>query len=154
MSFRSSVERIRAIYQHLMFKQLSGGKANCNGNINVEKWIKDNFTPYLGDSSFLTTKPTEATKKIWKYCEELLKAEVKSNGCLDVDATKPSTITSHGPGYIIKDLEKIVGLQTDAPLKRAIKPFGGIKIVRNALKAYNRQLDDNVEKNFQIQKNS
>jgi formate C-acetyltransferase len=152
MSYQNSVDRIRAIYQHLNAKQLCGGVDDSNGNINVEKWIKDNFTPYLGDSSFLTTKPTEATKKIWEYCEKLLKEEVKSNGCLDVDASKPSTITSHGPGYIIKDLEKIVGLQTDAPLKRAIKPFGGIKIVRNALKAYNRKLDDEVEKIFRYRK--
>ncbi|ORZ41377.1 formate C-acetyltransferase [Catenaria anguillulae PL171] len=120
--------------------------------INVEKWIADHYTPYEGDGSFLTKQPSANTQAVWDVCKGLLKQEIKNNGCLDVDPHTPSTITSHPPGYILKDKEVIVGLQTDAPLKRAIKPFGGINMVRAALKAYGYEMDPKVEEIFKYRK--
>jgi pyruvate-formate lyase len=93
--------------------------------------LQDNFHPYEGDGSFLEG-PTEATKALWAQLQELCCEELKK-GVLDVDPHKPSSITAFGPGYIEKEKEVIVGLQTDAPLKRAIKPLGGINMVKAAL---------------------
>lgn len=92
-------------------------------NVNVRDFIQKNYTPYEGDDSFLAG-PTEATTKLWETVMEGIKVENRTHAPLDFDEHTPSTITSHAPGYINKDLEKIVGLQTDAPLKRAIMPFG------------------------------
>jgi len=92
-------------------------------SINVRQFVYDNITPYDGDASFLQG-PTERTKKLWEKCCEYLKEERDNNGLRSADPATISTITSHKPGYIEKDLETIVGLQTDEPLKRAIKPFG------------------------------
>ena len=91
--------------------------------INVRDFIQKNYTLYEGDSSFLAD-PTEATKKLWQECCDLLKKEHDNGGVLDMDTHVVSTITSHGAGYIDKSLETIVGLQTDAPLKRSMQPFG------------------------------
>ncbi len=113
--------------------------------INVRDFIQTNITPYDGDASFLV-KPTERTLKLKKMVDELLLEEIKKGGVLDIDTKTISTITSHKPGYIQKDLETIVGLQTDAPLRRAIKPFGGYRIVEQACEQYGYKLDDEVIK--------
>ncbi|KAI8800550.1 pyruvate formate lyase [Cladochytrium replicatum] len=112
--------------------------------INVHAWIQQKYTPYTGDHSFLAPA-TQRTLAVWKRCEELLKRELATEGCLDVDAKTPSTITSHPPGFIDKDNEVIFGLQTDAPLKRAIKPKGGYNMVKAALHAHNHETDPLVE---------
>ena len=115
--------------------------------INVRDFIQKNYTPYDGDSSFLAG-PTEATTKLWDRCCELFKEEREKGGVLDMDTKVVSTITSHGPGYIIKDLEKIVGLQTDAPLKRSMQPFGGIRMAETSCKSYGYELDPEVKEIF------
>ena len=106
--------------------------------INTRDFIQNNYTPYDGDESFLTG-PTEATNMLWGKLKELQKEERAKGGVLDMDTEIVSTITSHKPGYLdesMKDLEKIVGLQTDKPLKRAFMPFGGIKMAEEACKTY------------------
>ncbi len=115
--------------------------------INVRDFIQKNYTPYEGDSSFLAN-PTEATTKLWKECCDLLKKERDNGGVLDMDTKVVSTITSHGAGYIDKDLEQIVGLQTDAPLKRSMQPFGGIRMAESACKSYGYEVDPEVSEIF------
>nr|WP_073343623.1 formate C-acetyltransferase [Caldanaerobius fijiensis] len=115
--------------------------------VDVRDFIQNNYTPYYGDDSFLKP-PTERTEKLWNKVQELLKKEIENGGLLAADTKTISTITSHGPGYIDKDNEVIVGLQTDEPLKRAIMPFGGIRMVRNSCKAYNLELDPEVDEIF------
>ena len=123
-------------------------KGDWQTEINVRDFIQRNYTPYTGDESFLSG-PTEKTKKLWNEVLELYKKEHNSKGgVLDIDTKTISTITAHNAGYIDKDLEDIVGLQTDAPLKRAIMPFGGIRIVEKACAAYDRKVDDEVENIF------
>src|SRR5215203_6704045 len=100
--------------------------------INIRAFIQLNYTPYDGDAGFLAPA-TERTKKIWDRLTELF-VEERKKGVLDVSQI-PSSITAHGPGYIDKENELIVGLQTDAPLKRAIVPNGGLRMVLSALKA-------------------
>lgn len=119
--------------------------------INVRKFIVDNYTPYYGDASFLEA-PTEATLKLWDELCEKMKLERERNGVYDIDEKTISTITSHDAGYIDKDLEKIVGIQTDEPLKRAIMPFGGIRLVYKELEAYGKKMDPEVEKVFKYRK--
>ncbi len=116
--------------------------------INVRDFIQNNYTPYEGDSSFLAST-TEKTAKLWNEVLELYKKEKESNGSvLDIDTKTISTVSSHDAGYIDKDLEEIVGLQTDAPLKRAIMPFGGIRIVEKSCEAYGKQVDPEVSEIF------
>ena len=122
-----------------------GGK--WQREINVRDFIQRNYTPYDGDSSFLVG-PTEATKKLWDKCCELFKKERENFGVLDMDTKIISTVTSHGAGYIDKDLEKIVGLQTDKPLKRSLQPFGGIRMAEAACEAYDYKVDSEVSKIF------
>ncbi len=110
--------------------------------INVRDFIYTNITPYDGDASFLSG-PTDTTKKLWDECAKLL-AKEREKGVLDVDTQTISTITSHKPGYLNKKLEKIVGFQTDAPLKRSIKPFGGWRVVEAACKENGYTLDPAV----------
>ena len=131
------------------FEQWKGfKKGDWKDEINVRDFIQHNYTPYEGDSNFLT-EPTEKTKKLWNEVLELYKKEHDSKGgVLDIDTKTPSTITAHEAGYIDKDLEDIVGLQTDAPLKRSIMPFGGIRIVEKACEAYDKKVDDKVEDIF------
>ena len=109
--------------------------------INVRDFIQQNFTPYEGDESFLAGA-TERTKKIWDRLNQLF-IEERKKGVLDVSQI-PSSITAHSPGYIDRDHEVIVGLQTDAPLKRAILPQGGLRMVINSLKAYGYEPDPHV----------
>jgi formate C-acetyltransferase len=114
--------------------------------INVRDFIQKNYTPYTGDESFLTGA-TEQTQALWKQVQDLMKVE-REKGILDTDTEVVSTITSHHPGYIDRDLEKIVGLQTEKPLKRAIMPFGGIRVVKDSLEAYGYQLDPKTAEIF------
>ena len=100
--------------------------------IDVRKFVYENITPYEGDASFLAG-PTEKTKELWNEVLKCLKEERDGNGLRSADPETISTITSHKPGYIKQELETIVGLQTDAPLRRAIKPFGGVRVVEGAL---------------------
>jgi len=116
-------------------------------DIDVRNFIQLNYTPYEGDESFLEG-PTAATQKLWDKITGLLEKERQNGGVLDIDTKTVSTITSHKPGYIDKDFEKIVGLQTDEPLKRAIMPFGGIRMVKQACEAYGYKLDPQVEEIF------
>ena len=116
--------------------------------INVRDFIQNNYTPYEGDSKFLKGT-TEKTKKLWNEVLELYKKEKEAKGgVLDIDTKTVSTVAAHDAGYIDKDLEEIVGLQTDAPLKRAIMPFGGIRIVEKSCEAYGREVDPEVDKIF------
>lgn len=110
--------------------------------VDVRGFIQENYTPYEGDSAFLAG-PTERTTQLWKELSVLLKKE-REVGVLDVSADKPSSITAHDAGYINRDLEIIVGLQTDAPLKRAIMPNGGLRMVENGLKAFGFEPDETV----------
>ncbi len=112
--------------------------------INVRDFIQKNYTPYTGDSSFLEN-PTDKTKKLWNKVLDLYKKERDNGGVLDISTDIASTISSHEAGYIDKDLESIVGLQTDAPLKRAIMPNGGIRIVEKSCAAYNRTISDKLK---------
>lgn len=122
-----------------------GGK--WQQEINVRDFIQKNYTPYDGDSSFLV-EPTGATTKLWQECCDLLKKERENGGVLDMDTKIVSTITSHGAGYIDKDLETIVGLQTDKPLKRSMQPFGGIRMAESACKSYGYEVDSEVSEIF------
>ncbi len=118
-----------------------------NDEVNVRDFIQKNYTPYEGDDTFLAPA-TDATKKLWEEVLELFKKERENGGVLDADTKVVSTLTSHAPGYIDKDLEKIVGLQTDAPLKRSLQPFGGIKMSSEALAMYGYEIDPEVKDIF------
>ncbi len=118
--------------------------------INTRDFIQKNYKPYEGDSSFLAA-PTEATNKLWEILQKLQKEERAKGGVLDMDTDIVSTLTSHKPGYIseeTKDLEQIVGLQTDKPLKRAFMPFGGIKMAEEACKTYGYEPNQELHKIF------
>ena len=114
-----------------------------NGHVNVRDFIQKNFTPYDGDESFLAG-PTENTKKLWEQVLELSKQEREAGGVLDMDTKIISTITSHGAGYLDKDKEQIVGIQTDKPFKRSLQPFGGIRMAQAACEQYGYKVDDEV----------
>lgn len=133
----------------MKFEEWNGfKKGEWQSEINVRDFIQKNYTPYEGDSSFLVG-PTKKTNKLWNEVLKLYKKEQSSQGgVLDIDTKTVSTISSHDSGYIDKDLEEIVGLQTDEPLKRAIMPFGGIRIVEKSCEAYGRKVDDKVEEIF------
>lgn len=122
-----------------------GGK--WQSEINVRDFIQKNYTPYDGDSSFLVG-PTEATTKLWQECCDLFKKERENGGVLDMDTKIVSTITSHKAGYIDKSLEKIVGLQTDKPLKRSLQPFGGIRMAETSCKSYGYEVDPEITEIF------
>jgi len=114
--------------------------------INVRDFIQENYTPYMGDESFLTGA-TERTQALWDRVKNLMKTE-REKGILDADTEVVSRITSHQAGYIDRELEQIVGLQTDKPLKRAIMPFGGVRVVKSSLEAYGYKLDPKTEEIF------
>jgi len=115
--------------------------------INVSDFICENYTEYTGDDSFLESA-SEKTLKIRKRTEELLLEEHEKGGVLDVDTDKVTSLTNYGAGYVDKENELIYGLQTDAPLRRAVNPFGGIRMARSACEAYGYKLSDDVEKAF------
>ncbi|MDE7168142.1 MAG: formate C-acetyltransferase [Clostridia bacterium] len=118
-----------------------------NDEVNVRDFIQHNYTPYEGDGNFLAP-PTTATKRLWKEIMSLSEKERKAGGVLNADTKTVSTLLSHGAGYIDKKLEKIVGLQTDEPFKRALQPFGGIKMAEQALNMYGYELDPTVKDIF------
>ena len=115
--------------------------------INVRDFIQSNYTAYEGDASFLAGA-TEATTKLWDEVSELFKKERENGGVLDVDTKTVSGINEYAPGYIDQALEKIVGVQTDAPLKRAVMPQGGIRMAENAAKAYGYEVDPMISEIF------
>ncbi|MEG0179642.1 MAG: pyruvate formate lyase family protein, partial [Oscillospiraceae bacterium] len=119
--------------------------------INLRDFIVRNYTPYDGDESFLSP-PTQDTLNLWDELKSKMAIERERGGVYDIDEKTISTITSHSAGYIDKPLEKIVGMQTDEPLKRAIMPFGGIRLVYNELEAYGKKMDDNVANVFKYRK--
>lgn len=116
-------------------------------SVNVRDFIQKNFTPYDGDDSFLTG-PTEATEKLWEQVMDLTEKEREAGGVLDMDTKIVSTITSHGAGYLNKELEQIVGFQTDKPFKRSLQPFGGIRMAVNACKENGYEVDPEIVKIF------
>ena len=119
-------------------------KGNWSRVIDVRDFIQKNYTPYEGDASFLEG-PTENTKKLWNEVLKLYEQEKEKGGVLDVDTVTRSDIDAYKPGYIDESLEKIVGLQTDKPLKRAIMPEGGIRIVEKSCSAYGYKVSDKIE---------
>ena len=121
-------------------------KGTWNEEINVEEFIQLNYSEYDGDDSFLAG-PTDKTKKVWSKCEDLLKEELKKH-VLDIDVDHVSGINNYEAGYIDKDNEVIVGLQTDAPLKRIVNPYGGIRMVYQELDAYGYKLNPEIDKYF------
>lgn len=129
---------------YLQWQDFKG--SNWKESIDVADFIKENYTEYLGDDSFLKCK-TEKTEKVWDKCEKLLKKELQK-GLLDVELKKISGINSFKPGYIDKNNEVIVGLQTDKPLKRIVNVYGGLRMAKTALAAYNKALNTKIEKIF------
>ncbi|SHJ85860.1 formate C-acetyltransferase [Paramaledivibacter caminithermalis] len=131
-----------------MFKKewLGFNDGNWSKEVDVRNFIIKNYTPYEGNEEFLEGT-TERTDKVWNICKELFSRELEK-GVLDIDRTQVSGINSFKPGYIDKENEVIVGLQTDEPLKRMINPFGGIRMVESALKAYGYQLNEKMEDIF------
>lgn len=115
--------------------------------VNTRDFIQKNYTEYRGDDQFLESI-APSTEKLWNKLQELFEVQHQKNGVYDMDNNIPSTLTSHGPGYLIKDEEKIVGLQTDVPLKQAFQPFGGIKMANNALTANGYEVDAEMTKIF------
>ena len=116
-------------------------------SVNVRDFIQHNYTPYEGDDSFLAG-PTEATTKLWAQVMDLSKQEREAGGVLDMDTKIVSGITSHGPGYLNKDLETIVGFQTDKPFKRSLQPYGGIRMAQNACSENGYEVDPEIVKIF------
>lgn len=133
----------------MLKEEWAGFKAGrwCNTSVNVRDFIQHNYTPYDGNEEFLSG-PTAATKKLWDEVMELSRKEREAGGVLDMDTKIVSTITSHGPGYIDKELEQIVGLQTDKPFKRSLQPFGGIRMAQNACREYGYEVDPEIVKIF------
>ncbi|NLC96446.1 MAG: formate C-acetyltransferase [Erysipelotrichaceae bacterium] len=120
---------------------------NWNKEVDVRDFIQKNYTEYLGDDSFLEGA-TEATTKLWDQVSELNKKEIEAGGVLEAETKIVSTLTSYGPGYLNKDLEKIVGFQTDKPFKRSLQPFGGIRMSETALESYGFKIDSEVKEIF------
>ncbi|MCE3198184.1 formate C-acetyltransferase [Paenibacillus sonchi] len=115
--------------------------------IDVRQFIQLNYEPYEGDASFLAGS-TEATQQLWEQFMELAKQERDQGGVLDMDTEVVSSIISHGPGYLNKELEVIVGIQTEKPFKRALQPYGGIRMAKNACESYGYELDPEIEHIF------
>lgn len=124
-------------------------KSSWSSKIDVRNFIQNNYTPYKGDDSFLEG-PTEKTTKLWEKVAKLMEEETKKDGVLDADTKIVSSITSHNPGYVDKDLEIVVGLQTDKPLKRSLMPYGGIRTAEKALEEYGYKIDDEVKRIFEV----
>ena len=138
----------------MKFDQWNGFKKGAwQKEINVRDFIQKNYTPYEGDASFLANA-TDSTKKLWDEVLELYKKERDNGGVLDISNDVASTITSHEAGYIDKNLEKVVGLQTEAPLKRALMPEGGIRIVEKSCEAYNDNVSDELKKIIDVSDDS
>lgn len=137
------------IRKKTMNKQWSGFREGVWQNeINVRDFIQKNYTPYRGDEFFLRG-PTDRTKKLLSDLNNLLECERQAGGVLDIDTQTVSSLTNYSAGYLDKEYEIIVGLQTDSPLRRGVHPFGGINMVKKACKAYGYTLSDKVEQEFQ-----
>ncbi len=133
-----------------MYEEWNGfEKATWVNEINVRSFIKHNYTPYDGDEAFLE-EPTENTLDLWKQVMELTKKEIEAGGVLDMDTKIISTIVSHGPGYLNKSKEKIVGFQTDKPFKRSLQPYGGIRMAEKACSDHGYEVDRQVSEFFSI----
>ena len=117
--------------------------------IHIRSFIRHNYEPYDGNEDFLEA-PTEITKKLWEQVCDLFRQEREAGGVLDMDTDIISTITSHAPGYIDKDREKIVGLQTDKPLKRAFMPYGGIRTAERACTDHGYEIDPKLKEFFTV----
>ena len=126
---------------------ISFNKGNWTKEIDVRDFIQKNYTPYDGDDAFLAG-PTQATKTLWDQVMDLTKQEQEKGGVLDMDTKIISTITSHGPGYLNKDLETIVGFQTDKPFKRSLQPYGGIRMAMKACEDNGYHVDPEVVEFF------
>ena len=124
-------------------------KGTWTNEINVRSFIRHNLIPYDGDESFLEG-PTQDTKDLWEQVMELSKQEIAAGGVLDMDTKTISTITSHGPGYLNKDKEKIVGFQTDKPFKRSLQPYGGIRMAEKACLDHGYKVDPEISEFFTI----
>ena len=130
------------------FEQWDGFKpSKWQDEINVRDFIQQNYTPYEGDESFLSGA-TERTNHLMKRLNNLLQVEREFGGVLDIDTATVSSLTSYKPGYLDKEKELIVGLQTNRPLKRGVNPFGGIRMARNACEAYGYQMSEKIEEEF------
>ena len=131
-----------------MFKEWNGfNEGEWAKEINVRNFIQKNYTLYEGDESFLED-PTEKTKKVWNRCEELILEELKKGGVLDVETNIISGVTNFAPGYIDKENEVIVGLQTDAPLKRMVNLYGGKRMAKSSLEQYGYKLNEEIDQHF------
>ena len=132
-----------------MYKGWEGFKLGkwSNDEVDVRDFIQLNYTPYEGDGSFLAPA-TDATKKLWDIVMDLTAKERAAGGVLNADTSVVSTVDSHGPGYLDKDLEKIVGVQTDEPFKRSLHVFGGLKMAEQSLEMYGYQIDPSVKEIF------
>ena len=122
-------------------------EGNWTTSVDVRDFIQKNYKPYEGDESFLAG-PTEATDKLWEQVMDLNSEEYKAGGVLDMDTDIVSTITSHGPGYLNRELETIVGFQTDKPFKRSFQPFGGIRMAEISAESYGYEIDPEMSKIF------
>ena len=132
----------------MTFEQWNGfALGKWQEKIDVRDFIQKNYTPYEGDEGFLCG-PTARTSELMEKLQALFKKEAENGGVLDVDAETVTSLTAYAPGYLDKDKELIVGLQTDAPLRRGVNPFGGIKMTRKACQAYGYKLSDKVEEEF------
>ena len=132
----------------MMFKEWNGfNEGEWTKEINVRNFIQKNYTLYEGDESFLED-PTEKTKKVWNRCEELILEELKKGGVLDVETNIISGVTNFAPGYIDKENEVIVGLQTDAPLKRMVNLYGGKRMAKSSLEQYGYKLNEEIDQHF------
>lgn len=132
----------------MMMEQWQGFiKGTWSKEVNVRDFIVKNYTHYEGDDSFLTGATT-ATKALWEQVMELTSQERENGGVLDMDTETVSTITSHGPGYLKEELEKVVGVQTDKPFKRSLQPFGGVRMAVQACEAYGYKASSEIERIF------
>ena len=139
---------MNSINQNVAWRGFKGVK--WTDDVDVRDFIQNNYTPYDGDESFLAG-PTEATNKLWGRVQELQKEERAKGGVLDCETEVVSSLTAYGPGYIdesMKDLEQVVGLQTDKPLKRAFMPYGGIKMAEEAAETYGYKVNPKFHKIF------
>ncbi|WP_343209646.1 formate C-acetyltransferase [Anaerolentibacter hominis] len=131
-----------------MFKEWNGFNTGCwQEEINVRDFIQNNYEPYTGDSSFLSG-PTKRTSELMAELNDLFRQEQEKGGVLDIDVEHASSLVNYKPGYLDKEKELIVGLQTDAPLKRGVNPFGGIRMARNACRAYGHEMSEHLETEF------
>ncbi|MFW6016773.1 MAG: pyruvate formate lyase family protein, partial [bacterium] len=123
------------------------GTEKWQEEIDVRDFVQQNYEPFEGEPDFLSG-PTERTRKMWEKCSKLLWKELENGGVLDVDVDTVADINAYDAGYIDEDKELIVGLQTDAPLKRTLNTYGGIRMARQAAEAYGYKVNEDIEKIF------